>query len=43
MEEYITNIDATIEFMRKIYSEEILMFDEDGDDWTEEYQTLQPD
>lgn len=23
MEEYITNIDATIEFMRKIYSEEI--------------------
>lgn len=24
--------------MRKIYTEEILMFDEDGDDWTPEYE-----
>lgn len=40
MDEYLTNIDAGIEFMMKIYTEEILMVDEDGDDWTEEYQVF---
>lgn len=31
------NLNETMELIRKIYTCEIPMFDEDGDDWTDEY------
>lgn len=31
------NLNETMEMIRKIYTCEISMFDEDGDDWTDEY------
>ena len=33
----LDNLDKTMEIIRKIYTCEIPMFDEEGDDWTEEY------
>ena len=33
----LDNLNETMELIRKIYTCEIPMFDEDGDDWTEEY------
>ena len=33
----LDNLNETMELIRKIYTCEILMFDEDGDDWTDEY------
>lgn len=33
----LDNLNETMEIIRKIYTCEIPMFDEDGDDWTEEY------
>lgn len=33
----LDNLDETMEIIRKIYTCEIPMFDEDGDDWTDEY------
>lgn len=38
MEELLSNTKLLMEFMKKIYTEEILMFDEEGDEWTEEYE-----
>lgn len=33
----LDNLNETMELIRKIYTCEIPMFDEDGDDWTDEY------
>jgi len=38
LEKEIDDIYEIIEFMRKIFTEEILMFDENGDDWSPEYE-----